>query len=996
MHDPVNPADFSPNLNAWADMGPFRFWCQKVLPLVYDDSMSYYELLCKVVQYLNTTITNVNALGGNVDLLKTAYDQLEGYVNTYFDNLDVQYEINQKLNAMAADGTLQEILNPRVQTYVSMWLGDYLGENPSSPVVDKSLTLANAAAESQAVGLRMAGITDDTDNFFKPNFLTRAISGSASMTNNGTAIEFTGTTAAGTDGQGGATIISEPMSLAAGDYKLGVFGSVLPNTKLNIKLRVLNNDGTAGSDVSDGGTSSSKTVTIDQDGTYCVQLRYFGSQDLSGITAYIYVVAGTSAPSEYVPGISARDYIARDSDAATLAALNNYKTQIANGLTWKTGELIADGTDLNTVATPGLYRGSAASTYTHAPLVDGNYTAAGGSMTGANFILEVIGQTTSAVIIQMLKIIKISTEAQVYQVYYRTRTGTAANPSWGNWQRGYDRRELDDLTRAIKTGANIETGTDLDEVTQPGLARGSASSKYINGPTAFNNTTFTPDGGSETAAMTGKNFILQVIGQTTSTVLIQIMQVINIGGDGNTYKLYYRTRTGAGTAGSPYTWGTWYKGIDRSDIDAVENIYKETFPGPASTPYNLSYTYANNPISADPVIPLGWMRGGSGRTYGNCPKELINTSYTETHVDASTGTETTETVYAMTGYNILLLTLGENGSNTVYWQFLFLVDVGSGTPFAMYQRMRAGSPAAWKDWICCSGEQLDNYTSGSFTASATSSADTYSGQRVRLMQYNVAQWNNNSNNYFTNARILAFRKLLMDKEPDFVTCQEEATYIDSASSKTPMSYLFRPTYPASYGGDSCYVHSRGDSSVTTNNRLWLNAGEGSKHGRIGYGLYTVGSKTLLVVSVHAFADIDDSGSDSQTNIDNRLAEYEDLFAWLRGEGTLNNGLHGGGDDISVPTYDAAIVAGDFNTITATDRTNLQTQAAGDGTQDVFTLANGGYLGWLATQHNKNGEKPLDNVAFIGCRLAGLKVMKGRAQSLHSDHYPVVIDLIVED
>lgn len=34
---------------------PFRFWCQKVLPLVYDDSLSYYELLAKVVDYLNKT-----------------------------------------------------------------------------------------------------------------------------------------------------------------------------------------------------------------------------------------------------------------------------------------------------------------------------------------------------------------------------------------------------------------------------------------------------------------------------------------------------------------------------------------------------------------------------------------------------------------------------------------------------------------------------------------------------------------------------------------------------------------------------------------------------------------------------------------------------------------------------------------------------------------------------------------------------------------------------
>lgn len=40
----------------------FKFWCQKVLPLVYDDSLSYYELLCKVVEYLNGVISDINAV----------------------------------------------------------------------------------------------------------------------------------------------------------------------------------------------------------------------------------------------------------------------------------------------------------------------------------------------------------------------------------------------------------------------------------------------------------------------------------------------------------------------------------------------------------------------------------------------------------------------------------------------------------------------------------------------------------------------------------------------------------------------------------------------------------------------------------------------------------------------------------------------------------------------------------------------------------------------
>ena len=38
----------------------FRYWCHKVLPLVYDDSLSYYELLCKVMKKLNEIIDTVN------------------------------------------------------------------------------------------------------------------------------------------------------------------------------------------------------------------------------------------------------------------------------------------------------------------------------------------------------------------------------------------------------------------------------------------------------------------------------------------------------------------------------------------------------------------------------------------------------------------------------------------------------------------------------------------------------------------------------------------------------------------------------------------------------------------------------------------------------------------------------------------------------------------------------------------------------------------------
>ena len=114
---PQDHADFDPTMGNYKDLRPFRLWCQKVLPLVYDDSLSYYEVLCKVVDYLNKTMEDVGVLHDDVDALHTAYQQLQQYVNDYFDTLDVQQEINNKLDIMASDGTLDALLLPYFNAY---------------------------------------------------------------------------------------------------------------------------------------------------------------------------------------------------------------------------------------------------------------------------------------------------------------------------------------------------------------------------------------------------------------------------------------------------------------------------------------------------------------------------------------------------------------------------------------------------------------------------------------------------------------------------------------------------------------------------------------------------------------------------------------------------------------------------------------------------------------------------------------------------------------
>lgn len=111
-------ANFTPSLKGYSEVKPFKFWCQKVLPLVYDDSLSYYELLCKITDYINKIIEDLSASEDNIGDLLTAYNQLQDYVNNYFSNLDVQEEINNKLDAMVEDGELTNIIETYLNPYV--------------------------------------------------------------------------------------------------------------------------------------------------------------------------------------------------------------------------------------------------------------------------------------------------------------------------------------------------------------------------------------------------------------------------------------------------------------------------------------------------------------------------------------------------------------------------------------------------------------------------------------------------------------------------------------------------------------------------------------------------------------------------------------------------------------------------------------------------------------------------------------------------------------
>lgn len=94
-------------------ISPFKKLCITIgnLPTAYIESMSYYEGLTFLVNYLANNV--IPAVNNNSEVVKELQDQfviLKNYVDNYFENLDVQEEINNKLDEMADNGELTDII----------------------------------------------------------------------------------------------------------------------------------------------------------------------------------------------------------------------------------------------------------------------------------------------------------------------------------------------------------------------------------------------------------------------------------------------------------------------------------------------------------------------------------------------------------------------------------------------------------------------------------------------------------------------------------------------------------------------------------------------------------------------------------------------------------------------------------------------------------------------------------------------------------------------
>ena len=155
--------DFTPDQNEYENLSPFKTWLKYQIntwgfnnfPFLENDfdQLTEYGMMMKLMKSMYQVIENQNLVEDDMNKLYTAYTELqtyidnameefensvnnqvqslEDYMNNYFANLDVQEEINNKLDQMLEDGVLEQIIEQFLQTTAS-WCFDTVDDMKSS------------------------------------------------------------------------------------------------------------------------------------------------------------------------------------------------------------------------------------------------------------------------------------------------------------------------------------------------------------------------------------------------------------------------------------------------------------------------------------------------------------------------------------------------------------------------------------------------------------------------------------------------------------------------------------------------------------------------------------------------------------------------------------------------------------------------------------------------------------------------------------------------
>lgn len=194
MANKPGEANFFPDVPKFPSMGVFQPIYGKFDLTTYIQGASDYEIMAFLVGKYNACLEAYGTITKLSTDTITACKQLQDWINSWFVNLDVQEEINKKLDSMVADGSFEALLHQAFDAQVSQqaantttaWLVANVTPTGSAVVVDKSLTIEGAAADAKITGDKINDISETVIgfDFYRLNYINGNFSSNKFFTDN--------------------------------------------------------------------------------------------------------------------------------------------------------------------------------------------------------------------------------------------------------------------------------------------------------------------------------------------------------------------------------------------------------------------------------------------------------------------------------------------------------------------------------------------------------------------------------------------------------------------------------------------------------------------------------------------------------------------------------------------------------------------------------------------------------------------------------------------
>lgn len=147
----------------YKNLRPFKWFILQNFPFIEADfdAITNWQLFCKLGEEINKIINSTNLTGEQVESLTNAFNNLQDYVNNYFENLNVQDEVDNKLDDMAESGVLADIINEQIFND----LNEQIQQNTEDIAEINSILDENIGDESNIYFISSNTIITDQNNF---------------------------------------------------------------------------------------------------------------------------------------------------------------------------------------------------------------------------------------------------------------------------------------------------------------------------------------------------------------------------------------------------------------------------------------------------------------------------------------------------------------------------------------------------------------------------------------------------------------------------------------------------------------------------------------------------------------------------------------------------------------------------------------------------------------------------------------------------------------